>query len=83
MLNYNTPVSGSDIGSSDADNAYHNQYRYVSDTSATVTTDGATVYRIFEFCETEKESHLTWNDNNDAGAYSVSPSSLLKASFGL
>ena len=66
MLNYNTPVSGSDIGSSDADNAYHNQYRYVSDTSATVTTDGATVYRIFEFCETEKESHLTWNDNNDA-----------------
>ena len=66
MVDYDTLVRGSDIGSSDIDNAYHNQYRYVSDTSATVTTDGATVYRIFEFCETEKESHLTWNDNNDA-----------------
>ena len=66
MVDYDTLVRGSDIGNSNADNAYHNQYRYVSDTSATVTTDGATVYRIFEFCETEKESHLTWNDNNDA-----------------
>ena len=66
MVDYDTLVRGSDIGSSNTDNAYHNQYRYISDTSATVTIEGATVYRIFEFCETEKESHLTWNDNNDA-----------------
>lgn len=25
----------------------------------------STVYRIFEFCFTEKESHITWNDNNN------------------
>lgn len=65
MVDYDTLVRGSDIGDSNEDNAYHNQYRYVSDTSATVTTKGATVYRVFEFCETEKESHLTWSDNNN------------------
>ena len=65
-VDYNTLVKGSDIGDSVIDNAYHNQYRYVSDTSAIVTTEGAVVYRVFEFCETEKGSHLTWNDNNDA-----------------
>ena len=62
---YDSEVKGSDIGSSVNDNTYHNQYRYIYDTSATVTIEGATVYRIFEFCFTEKESHITWNDNNN------------------
>lgn len=65
LVNYNILVRGSDIGDSASDNAYYNQYRYVSDTSATVTTDGAVVHRNFEFCYTEKESHLVWNDNDD------------------
>lgn len=59
-------VSGSDIGSDKSDNTYYPQYRLISSTEGTVTIDGAIVYRIFEFCETEKESHLIWNDNNDA-----------------
>ncbi len=66
QVDYNSSVKGSDLGDSTADNAYYNQYRYVSDTSATVTTEGAVVYRVFEFCETEKESHLTWNDDDNA-----------------
>lgn len=65
QINYDTTIRGSDIGGSVTDNVYHNQYRYVGDTSAKVTTDGATVYRNFEFCYTEKESHLTWNDDNN------------------
>ena len=63
---YDVDVRGSDIGKSASDNAYYPQYRYVSDTTAKVTTSGATVFREFEFCETEKDSHLTWNDNNNA-----------------
>ena len=63
---YDSKVRGSDIGDSAMDNAYYNQYKYVSDTSTTVKTDGAVVYRIFEFCETNKNSHIDWNDNNDA-----------------
>lgn len=63
---YDAGVRGSDIGKSASDNAYYPQYRYVSDTTAKVTTNGATVYREFEFCETEKDSHLTWNDDNNA-----------------
>ncbi len=66
QVDYNSSVHGADLGSSTADNAYYNQYRYVSDTSATVATEGAIVYRVFEFCETEKESHLTWNDRDNA-----------------
>ncbi len=62
---YDSKVRGSDIGDSAMDNAYYNQYKYVSDTSTTVTTDGAVVYRIFEFCETKKNSHIDWNDNDD------------------
>lgn len=63
---YDADVRGSDIGKSASDNAYYPQYRYVSDTTAKVTTSGATVFREFEFCETEKDSHLTWNDDNNA-----------------
>ena len=62
---YALNVRGSDLGADPADNAYHNQYCYVSDTSAAVTTDGATVYRIFQFCYTEKDSNITWDDGDD------------------
>lgn len=66
---YDIFVKGSDIGGDKTDNAYYNQYKYVSDTSAKVTTDGATVYRIFEFCETEAKANLQWNDNNNADGF--------------
>lgn len=66
---YDTLVKGSDIGDNKTDNAYYNQYRYVSDTSAKVTTESATVYRIFELCETEARATLQWNDNNNADGF--------------
>ena len=62
---YDADINGTDVGSNKSDNAYYPQYRLISSTNGKVTTEGATVYRVFEFCETEKESHLTWNDNND------------------
>lgn len=64
-VNYNSNVRGSDLGSSTSDNAYYNGYYYVSDTSAIVTTSGATVYRIFKLRTINKTSNLTWNDNNN------------------
>ena len=41
-------ADGKDIGGSEAYDAYYNGYYLVSSTSATVTENGATVYRIFE-----------------------------------
>ena len=68
-VNYNSNVRGSDIGSSTNDNAYYNGYYYSSDTSATVTTNGATVYRIFKLRTIDKTSNLTWNDNNNKNGF--------------
>ena len=69
LVDYDTLVKGSDIGDDKTDNAYYPQYRYVSDTSAKVTTDGAVVYRVFEFCETKAKANLQWNDNNNADGF--------------
>ena len=44
---YGTTVYGSTAGSSTTVGAYYTGYKYSSCTSATVTTSGATVYRIF------------------------------------
>ena len=68
-VNYNSTVRGSDIGSSTSDNAYYNGYYYSSDTSATVTTSGTTVYRIFKLRTIDKTSNLTWNDNNNKNGF--------------
>ena len=68
-VNYNSNVRGSDIGSSTSDNAYYNGYYYSSDTSAIVTTNGATVYRIFKLRTIDKTSNLTWNDNNNKNGF--------------
>ena len=68
-VNYNSTVRGSDIGSSTSDNAYYNGYYYSSDTSATVSTSGATVYRIFKLRTIDKTSNLTWNDNNNKNGF--------------
>ena len=66
---YDADVRGSELGDDKSDNAYYPQYRYVSDTAAKVTTDGAIVYRIFESCETEAEANLQWNDNNNKDGF--------------
>ena len=68
-VNYNSNVRGSDIGSSTSDNAYYNGYYYSSDTNASVTTNGATVYRIFKLRTIDKTSNLTWNDNNNKNGF--------------
>ena len=68
-VNYNSTVRGSDIGSSTSDNAYYNGYYYSSDTNATVTTSGATIYRIFKLRTIDKTSNLTWNDNNNKNGF--------------
>lgn len=69
FVDYDTLVKGSELGNDSSDNAYYPQYKYVSDTSATVTTDGAIVYRIFEFCETDATANLQWNDSNNADGF--------------
>lgn len=62
---YNSTVRGSDKGSSTADNAYYNGYYYVSDTSAIVTTSGATVYRIFKQRMNTIAGNIIWEDWNN------------------
>ena len=68
-VNFNSNVRGNDLGSNTSDNAYYNGYYYSSDTSATVTTNGATVYRIFKLRTIDKTSNLTWNDNNNKNGF--------------
>ena len=62
---YGSSVRGTDIGSSTADNAYYNGYYYVSDTSATVGTSGATVYRIFKLRTINIVGTVNWIDNSN------------------
>lgn len=62
---YGSSVRGTDIGSSTADNAYYNGYYYVSDTSATVGTSGATVYRIFKLRTINISGVVSWTDNSN------------------
>lgn len=62
---YNSTVRGSEKGNSSADNAYYNGYYYVSDTSATVTTSGATVYRIFKQRMNTIAGNIIWEDWNN------------------
>ena len=69
MVYYDADVRGSELGDDASDNKYYLQYQYINDTTAKVTMDGATVYRIFEFCETEAVSNLRWNDNNDRDGF--------------
>ena len=62
---YNSTVRGADKGSSTTDNAYYNGYYYVSDTSATVNTSGATVYRIFKQRMNTIAGNIIWEDWNN------------------
>ena len=62
---YNSTVRGADKGSSTTDNAYYNGYYYDSDTSATVTTSGATVYRIFKQRMNTIAGNIIWEDWNN------------------
>ncbi len=57
--NYGSYVRGSYWGSDTRLGAYHSGYKYKDDTSAYVTTAGATVYRIFY----KPESNLTIDPN--------------------
>lgn len=59
---YNSTVRGSEKGSNTADNAYYKGYYYVSDTSATVTTNGAIVYRVFKLRTVDKTVTVKWED---------------------
>ncbi len=69
LVYYDADVRGAELGDDKADNKYYLQYKYVSDTSAKVTAEGAVVYRIFEFCETEATSNLKWNDENNKDGF--------------
>lgn len=62
---YNSTVRGADKGNSTTDNAYYNGYYYVSDTSAIVTTSGATVYRIFKQRINTIAGNIIWEDWNN------------------
>jgi uncharacterized repeat protein (TIGR02543 family) len=62
---YGSTVRGSDKGSSTTDNAYYNGYYYASDTSATVSTSGATVYRIFKLRTIDISGTVKWVDKDN------------------
>jgi uncharacterized repeat protein (TIGR02543 family) len=62
---YGSTVQGSDLGSATSDNAYYNGYYYVSDTSATVTISGATVYRIFKLRTIDISGTIKWKDKDN------------------
>lgn len=61
----NDTIRGFDIGSDVSPNAYYNGYYLYSDTSATVTGNGITVYRIFKECLFDISGNIYWRDNND------------------
>lgn len=69
LVYYDSDVRGSEIGDDKTDNKYYPQYKYANDTSAKVTTEGAVVYWVFEFCETEAVSNLKWNDDNNQDGF--------------
>lgn len=64
-FNYGTAVKGSDLGSDASDNKYYKGYYYVSDTTATVTENGATVYRIFKLRTSTINGNINWEDWNN------------------
>lgn len=65
QVNYVTSVRGSELGSNTADNTYYKGYYYVSDTSATVGVNGATVYRIFKQRMSTVSGNIIWEDWNN------------------
>lgn len=64
-FNYGTAIKGSDLGSDTSDNKYYKGYYYVSDTTATVTENGATVYRIFKLRTSTINGNIIWEDWNN------------------
>ncbi len=62
---YGSIIRGADKGNNTSDNTYYNKYHYVSDTSATVTTSGATVYRYFRERMTNISGNIIWEDWNN------------------
>ena len=64
LAQYQTTAYGSTAGSSTTVSEYYEGYTYSSCTSATVTTSGCTVYRIFNL----KTYTITYNANGGTGA---------------
>lgn len=63
---FNSTVRGSDLGSSTADNAYYNNYRYLKDSGAiTVGTGENIVYRYFKWISFDIRGTVSWNDNSN------------------
>ena len=65
QVNYATSARGSELGSNTTDNTYYKGYYYVSDTSATVGVNGATVYRIFKQRMSTVSGNIIWEDWNN------------------
>ena len=65
QVNYGTSIRGSELGNNTADNTYYNGYYYVSDTSTTVGTSGAIVYRIFKQRMSTVSGNIIWEDWNN------------------
>ena len=61
--NYNSAISGSDIGSDTKTGVYYPNYQYIGCTSATVTDQGANVYRKFKISTTD----ITFHDEGGSG----------------
>ena len=71
---YGETATGATKGTNATDNYYYNGYYYSSCTTATVTTSGATVYRIFKLRTIDINGSVNWNDKSNA--YSSRPNNV-------
>lgn len=76
---YGATVNGNEIGSSTADNAYYKNYSFSTSTSATVGTNGATVYRHFTWLTVNVDGSVSWTDNS--GKWGTRPGKVKVALF--
>ncbi len=67
---YGSSVKGIDIGASTTDNAYYKNYALIAGidgyTTATVDTNGATVYRCFRWLSKDISGTVNWTDAHNA-----------------
>lgn len=64
-MDVGTEVRGSDYGTEPGNSFFYNNYRYVSDSIATVEYEGTIIYRYFEYCLVTNDFNLIWDDDGN------------------
>ena len=70
-VNFGTQVTGASKGTDTTEGAYYKGYLYDSSTTATVTTSGATVYRIFKPSTNTKYTVSRYLENANDNTYTL------------